>query len=561
MQEKECNVSQDRALDDKKSRIPKPDKVQTSDSRYASETGTEVSGVVRLQQQVGNRAVQRLLRQRPGEQGLDREDEMASRVNRARSSGQPLDSALHKQMSEGMGHEFSGLREPTSPEADDLNRELNAKAFTAGQDIFFREGAHEPHPSESQELIAHELTHVVQQGTRAVGGGGSGMMVNPPGDTFEQEADAVAEAVVSSGAEAAAQRQAVTSQVSSRSYKRRTTPSDDHQARPQNESLIYDLTPDERENLISCIVDQRIPLTDDHDQGITLLTEFILCRRLGISNNHPDPLFCVDPEVTRAKSSFVTLRDRVVAPAFDRIPQDIARRLLEKLQGRGRRDIVRKQLQQIAETGRLSLGERTFALSAELLLALRTLARAVSAPDGRHPQIGIISLIRPRSPGHHSQGRAVDINNYQGKRIDARWPDEALEGVVAVIDNLPRGFYVMGLPRVPRRDLHDLEEYPYYFEPYSHDPPSFKMRYRNEAGEFGLPNYFLNRNLPSRRSPSRGRIEQDVDSFEDETAKGLFREAVARAQLRGTQVLYLFPDEPNHLHLSTGPTPESLRRG
>ena len=57
-----------------------------------------------------------------------------------------------------MGHDLSGVRVHTSPEADDLSHQLGAKAFTTNQDVFFREGAYEPHSSAGQELIAHELT-------------------------------------------------------------------------------------------------------------------------------------------------------------------------------------------------------------------------------------------------------------------------------------------------------------------------------------------------------------------------------------------------------------------
>ena len=55
------------------------------------------------------------------------------------------------------------MRIPTDAQSDQLNRSVQAKAFTAGQDIFFREGAYEPGSRPGQELIAHELTHVIQQ--------------------------------------------------------------------------------------------------------------------------------------------------------------------------------------------------------------------------------------------------------------------------------------------------------------------------------------------------------------------------------------------------------------
>jgi len=157
---------------------------------------------------MGNRVVQLLVTQRTNDGPFDLDDETAERINRERSGGQPLDSDVQKQAGGAMGHDFNGVRAHTSPEADALNRQLGAKAFTTGQDIFFREGAYQPHSSSGQELIAHELTHVVQQSTGAVGGGGGKMTVNAPGDAFEQEAEAVAKTVISPGP-AEVQRQAI----------------------------------------------------------------------------------------------------------------------------------------------------------------------------------------------------------------------------------------------------------------------------------------------------------------------------------------------------------------
>jgi hypothetical protein len=56
----------------------------------------------------------------------------------------------------------------TDSQSDQLNKSIQAKAFTTGQDIFFRQGAYEPNSRGGQELIAHELTHVVQQNGGAV---------------------------------------------------------------------------------------------------------------------------------------------------------------------------------------------------------------------------------------------------------------------------------------------------------------------------------------------------------------------------------------------------------
>jgi hypothetical protein len=132
---------------------------------------------------------------RVGPQGGPIPPEVEPAIRRAPGGGQPLDGALQAQMGEAMGHDFSGVRVHTDAEADKLNRIVGARAFTSGQDIFFRDGQYDPSSSAGQHLLAHELTHVVQQGTGRVSGGESGMTVRPDGDAFEEEADAGSRAV------------------------------------------------------------------------------------------------------------------------------------------------------------------------------------------------------------------------------------------------------------------------------------------------------------------------------------------------------------------------------
>jgi Domain of unknown function (DUF4157) len=94
-----------------------------------------------------------------GEASLDVE----SAINSAKGSGQPLDAGLKQSLGQTMGADFSGVRVHTDPQSDRLNRSIQAKAFTTGQDVFFRQGLYQPGSRSGQELIAHELTHVVQQ--------------------------------------------------------------------------------------------------------------------------------------------------------------------------------------------------------------------------------------------------------------------------------------------------------------------------------------------------------------------------------------------------------------
>ncbi|MBD2449063.1 DUF4157 domain-containing protein [Nostoc sp. FACHB-152] len=93
---------------------------------------------------------------------------LESAINSARGSGQPLDDSLQQSMGQAMGADFSGVRVHTDLQADQLNQSIQAKAFTTGQDVFFRQGEYQPGSLGGQELIAHELTHVKQQGDKSI---------------------------------------------------------------------------------------------------------------------------------------------------------------------------------------------------------------------------------------------------------------------------------------------------------------------------------------------------------------------------------------------------------
>ncbi len=152
------------------------------------------SGIEELQQTVGNKAVQRLLAQRDHDGAYTLDEETEERINQSRGAGQPLSETVQKNLGTAMGQDFSEVRAHTSAEADKLNRQLGAQAFTTGKDIFFREGQYQPEETAGQELLAHELTHVVQQ-SHGVPDSGPGMQVTPPGDAYEQEADQVAKSI------------------------------------------------------------------------------------------------------------------------------------------------------------------------------------------------------------------------------------------------------------------------------------------------------------------------------------------------------------------------------
>ncbi len=104
-----------------------------------------------------------LVQKRENVGGGEASNDLESSIQSARGSGQSLDPNLQEKMGQAMGADFSDVKVHTDSQSDQLNKSIQAKAFTTGHDVFFRQGAYEPNSLGGQELIAHELTHVVQQ--------------------------------------------------------------------------------------------------------------------------------------------------------------------------------------------------------------------------------------------------------------------------------------------------------------------------------------------------------------------------------------------------------------
>jgi outer membrane protein OmpA-like peptidoglycan-associated protein len=149
-----------------------------------------------MQRLHGNRHVQRVLAlARQGDGTAEVAPEVEHAINQARGGGQALDSQAREQMEPAFGTDFSDVRVHTGSEADTLNRAVSARAFTTGRDIFFRDGEYNPGSSDGRELLAHELTHVVQQRGSTVQ---AKLEVSEPGDACEQEADRMAKEITRS---------------------------------------------------------------------------------------------------------------------------------------------------------------------------------------------------------------------------------------------------------------------------------------------------------------------------------------------------------------------------
>jgi hypothetical protein len=112
-----------------------------------------------------------------------------------RGTGRPLDTQVASQMDSAFNRSFAQVRVHTDALAAQSAAAVGAEAFTVGDDIVFAVGRYRPHSPSGARLLAHELTHVVQQ--RGPGGALRAQLpMSMPGDAGERQADAVADAVL-----------------------------------------------------------------------------------------------------------------------------------------------------------------------------------------------------------------------------------------------------------------------------------------------------------------------------------------------------------------------------
>jgi hypothetical protein len=88
---------------------------------------------------------------------------VSNQIQSTKGSGKALPSATKSFMESRLGADFSNVNIHTDNKAANLSQELHAHAFTVGNDIYFNEGKFSPQSSDGKRLLAHELTHVLQQ--------------------------------------------------------------------------------------------------------------------------------------------------------------------------------------------------------------------------------------------------------------------------------------------------------------------------------------------------------------------------------------------------------------
>jgi hypothetical protein len=166
------------------------------------------AAAVPLPAAAGNAAITRLVRQvrrkELGNQGAGPLDpEIGAAIEAERGGGSPLAAPVRAEMEHHFGLDLGAVRLHTGSNAAALSRSVQAEAFTTGTDIFLGGGNLDASSPAGRELLAHELTHVVQQSTGATGADAT---VSDPHDPAEVQAGEVGRMVAGAGP---AQRPAV----------------------------------------------------------------------------------------------------------------------------------------------------------------------------------------------------------------------------------------------------------------------------------------------------------------------------------------------------------------
>ena len=96
--------------------------------------------------------------------GMLASSSLVSSLNASKGGGSPLPQGTRSFMENAFSADFSKVKIHTGAQASQMSKGINAKAFTHGNDIYFKDGQYNPGSNEGKHLLGHELTHTIQQG-------------------------------------------------------------------------------------------------------------------------------------------------------------------------------------------------------------------------------------------------------------------------------------------------------------------------------------------------------------------------------------------------------------
>lgn len=157
----------------------------------------DAGAVMHLQRAAGNANVASFLDEREQAEPSNEPSPVKDVVGGG--GGAPLDAETRGFMESRLGHDFGDVRIHTDDRASESAKGVNAHAYTVGSNVVFQRGRYEPETDAGKRMLAHELTHVVQQRSGPVDGTptAGGIRVSDPSDRFEREAERSADQVMS----------------------------------------------------------------------------------------------------------------------------------------------------------------------------------------------------------------------------------------------------------------------------------------------------------------------------------------------------------------------------
>jgi hypothetical protein len=174
---------------------PEPPAEQVQAAALGRSDVLDPAAVLGLQRSVGNSGVTGAI-----------EDDRSSVHGVVGSGGEPLAPEVRGEMEQRLGHDFGDVRVHTDTAANESAKSVSAHAYTVGSSVVFQRDMYDPSSTAGKTMLAHELTHVVQQRAGAVDGtpAPGGIRVSDPSDRFEREAAANADRVMSTPQSASA---------------------------------------------------------------------------------------------------------------------------------------------------------------------------------------------------------------------------------------------------------------------------------------------------------------------------------------------------------------------
>jgi hypothetical protein len=166
IQEKPIQMKDDKKKEEKKPVQRAADKNKEEEKKPVQKLGEEKKEEKKPQQAPGEMKKEeekKPVQKRDDGSAGTASPQLSSQIEQSAGKGNSMSPSTLQEMNSSFGADFSGVRIHNDSAAVDMSKDLQAQAFTHGKDIYFNQGKYDPESTSGKNLLAHELTHVVQQ--------------------------------------------------------------------------------------------------------------------------------------------------------------------------------------------------------------------------------------------------------------------------------------------------------------------------------------------------------------------------------------------------------------